>query len=52
MPKLPPVNKIFEFVLVVPHSNSSEKRVFSIIRKNKTQFRSRLNLGRSLNLIM
>ena len=39
-------------VLVIPHSNAGEERAFSIIRKNKTEFQSRLSLGRSLNSIM
>ena len=39
-------------VLVIPHSNAGGERVFSIIRKNKTEFRSRLSLERSLNSIM
>ena len=51
-PKLPHFSKIAESELVVTHSNSSEERVFSIIWKNKTELRSRLNLGKSLNLIM
>ena len=51
-PRLPHLGEIAESVLVIPHSNASEERVFSIIRKNKTEFRSRLDLGRSLNSIM
>ena len=39
-------------VLVIPHSNAADERVFSMIRKNKTEFRSALDLGHSLNSIM
>ena len=49
---LPIFSEIAMSVLVIPHSNAGEERVFSIIRKNKTEFRSRLSLGRSLNSIM
>ena len=48
--KFPYLSKIAESVLVVPHSNSIEERVFLIIWKNKTEFRSRLNLAKSLTV--
>ena len=32
--------KVVKLVLVLPHSNASEERVFSIIRKNKTTSRA------------
>ena len=38
-------------VLTVPHTSAAEERVFSIIRKNKTEFRSRFDVT-SLNAIM
>ena len=38
-------------VLTIPHSNASEERAFSIIGKNKTEFRSTLGV-KSLNAIM
>ena len=44
------LSKIDESALVVPHSNSSEQIVFFIIWKNKTEFRSKLNLGKSLTV--
>ena len=50
--KFPRLTEIALSVLVIPHSNPSEERVFSVIRKNKTEFRSRLQLGASLNAIM
>ena len=51
-PKFPAHTEIALSVLVIPHSNAGEERVFSTIRKNKTDFRSRLQLGGSLNAIM
>ena len=39
-------------LLVVPHSSTGEERIFSMIRKNKTDFRSSLQLDGSLNSIM
>ena len=51
-PWLPHLGEIAESLLVIPHSNASEEGVFSIIRKNKTEFRSRLELRLSLNSIM
>ena len=48
---LPNLSQI-AMVLVIPHSNAGEERIFSIVRKNKTKFRSRLELRRSLNSIM
>uniref|UniRef100_A0A1X7VF41 HAT C-terminal dimerisation domain-containing protein n=1 Tax=Amphimedon queenslandica TaxID=400682 RepID=A0A1X7VF41_AMPQE len=35
-------------VLVIPHSNAEEKRVFSLVRKNKTRFRPSLKLDGTL----
>ena len=32
--------KAVKLVLVLPHSNATEERVFSIVRKNKTTFRA------------
>ena len=49
-PQLLHLGKIDESVLLVPHSTSSEQRVFFIIWKNKTEFRSKLNLGKSLTV--
>ena len=50
--KLPLLSEIALCVLVVPHSSAGEERIFSMIRKNKTDFRSRLQLDGSLNSIM
>ena len=39
-------------VIVVPHSNAAYESVFSMIKKNKTEFRSNLQLDGSLNSIV
>ena len=38
-------------VLIIPHSNAAEERVFSMVRKNKTLFRS-LSLDGTLSSII
>lgn len=35
--------KVAKLVLVIPHSNAEEERVFSMVRKNKTAFRPSLD---------
>ena len=40
---------IANLVIILPHSNAEEKRVISMIRKNKTAFRPRLNLDGTLH---
>eukprot|EP00111_Clytia_hemisphaerica_P021641 TCONS_00063648-protein len=43
--------KLFEvakLILVIPHSNAAEECIFSQVKKNKTAFRSSLNLDESL----
>ena len=44
-------NVVFQ-VLPNPHTKTAEGRVFSVINENKTQFRSTLDLGKSLKSIM
>ena len=51
-PKLPHLGSIALSVLVVSHTNAGEERVFSMIKKNKTDFRALLQLAGSLNSIM
>ena len=41
--RFPSLSEITLAILVVPHSNAADKKVFSMIRKNKTEFRSRLD---------
>ena len=50
--RFPLLSEIALAILVVPHSNAADKGVFSMIRNNKTEFRSRLDLSKSLNSIM
>lgn len=45
------LSQIAMAVVVISHNNAGEERIFSILRKNKTEFRSRLKLGRYLNSI-
>lgn len=49
---LPNLSQIAIAVLVIPHSNAREEDIFSIVRKKKNEFRSLLDLGRSLNPVM
>ena len=44
----PRLSKIAKLVLVIPHSNADEERVFSMVRKNKTPFRPNLGLDVTL----
>lgn len=44
--------KIAELVLVIPQSNTSEERVFSRMRKNKTQFRPSLAVNGTLSSLI
>ena len=46
------LKRIIEAILVLPHSNAAEERVFSIIKKNKTPFRGSLNLDGTLSSIV
>ena len=39
-------------ILVIPHSNAEEERVFSMVRKNKTAFRPSLDPERTLSSIL
>ena len=50
--RFPSLSAIAVTVLVVPHSNAGDERVFSMIKKNKTDFLSNLQLDGSLNSIM
>ena len=42
------LSQIARLVLVIPHSNAGEERVFSLIRQNKTQNRSSLDANGTL----
>ena len=41
--KYPLLSRVAKAVLVIPHSNAACERVFSIVRKNKTDFRSSMS---------
>ena len=44
--------KVALLVLIIPHSNAQEERVFSMVTKNKTAFRPNLRLGGTLSSIL
>lgn len=46
------LSKVVEAVFVLHHSNASEERIFSMIKKNKTAFRASLNLEGTLSSII
>ena len=50
--KLPLLSKVAKLVLTLPHSNAGEERVFSLIRLNKTPYRSSLSLDGTLSSIL
>lgn len=51
-PLFPLLAEVALSVLVIPHSNAGEERVFSMVRKKLNEFRSRLEPSGSLNAIM
>ena len=46
------LSKIAKLILVIPHSNAEEERVFSMVRKNKTPFRPNLDIERTLSSLL
>lgn len=44
--------KVAKLVLVIPHSNAEEERVFSMVRKNKTAFRPSLDPKGTLSSLL
>ena len=46
------LSKVAKLVLVIPHSNAGEERVFSLIRQNKTPSRSCLDPNGTLASII
>ena len=44
--------RVAKLVMVIPHSNAQEERVFSMIRKNKTSFRPSLDPKGTLSSIL
>ena len=50
--KFPHLSQVAKLVLTLPHSNADEERVFSLVRKNKTDFRASLDLNRTLSSVI
>ena len=46
------LSQIVKLILVIPHSNAEEERVFSMVRKNKTAFRPSLDPKGTLSSIL
>ena len=46
--RFPRLLQVAKSVLVIPHSNASEERIFSMVRKNKTPFRPNLGIDKTL----
>ena len=46
------LSKVARLILVLPHSNAGEERVFSMVRLNKTPYRSSLSLDGTLSSIL
>ena len=46
------LSKVVESVLVLPHSNATSERVFSMVRKNKTDTRGNLSIDNTLSSII
>ena len=50
--RFPRLSKIGLLVLIIPHSNAEEERIFSMVRKNKTSFRPSLDPRGTLSSIL
>ena len=46
------LTRVASAVLIIPHSNADEERVFSSVRKDKTSFRASLDLDRTLSSLL
>ena len=46
------ISHVAKLVLVIPHSNAEEERIFSMVRKNKTAFRPNLDPKGTLSSIL
>jgi hypothetical protein len=46
------LSRVAMLVLVIPHSNAEEERVFSMVRKNKTSFRPSLDPKGTLSSVL
>ena len=52
MLRFPKLSKVAQLVLILPHSNAQEERVFSMVTKNKTVFRPNLKHDGTLSSIL
>ena len=50
--RFPNLSRVARLIFVLPHSYAGEERVFSIIRLNKTPYRSSLGLDGTLSSIL
>lgn len=50
--KFPHLSRLAKLVLTLPHSNAGEERVFSMIKLNKTPYRSSLGIDGTLSSIL
>ena len=50
--QFPLLSQVAQLALTIPHSNASEERVFSLVRKNKTPFRPNLDPEETLGSIV
>lgn len=46
------ISKVAKLVLIKPHSNAREERMFSMVQKNKTSFRPNLDPNVTLSSIL
>ena len=46
------LSKVAKLILILPHSNAQEERLFSMVRKNKTSFRPSLDPKGTLSSIL
>ena len=51
-PRFKHLFRVAEVVVILPHGNAEEERLFSIVRKNKTDSRSSLKLDGTLSSIL
>ena len=50
-PRFHMLRNVANLVLVLPHSNAKEERLFSMVKKNKTAFRLNLKLDGTLSSV-
>ena len=51
LPKFPSISKIARHIVVMYHSNADCERIFRLVNKNKTEFRSLLSTNMLGNLM-